>query len=70
MEKKLLTIGIVCDNYKLDRFKKKLTKAGYEYTCTPFTAETTTIKIQAPPEKVQSVKTLCQEVEYHFKRSN
>lgn len=63
-------IGIVADNYKLERFKKELTKAGFEYQVTPFRGETSTILVNTDDDKVGDVKKICQTVEFQFKRAN
>jgi len=64
-------IGIVVDNYKLDRFKKELGKAGLkDFDVVPFTEDTSTIKVNTPKDRIADVKRICQSVELHFKRSN
>ena len=64
-------VGIVCDNYKLDRFKKELTKAGFtDFDTAAFTENTTTIQVRTPEDKISDVYKICQKVELHFKRSN
>jgi len=63
-------IGIVADNYKVERFKKELTKAGFEYQITPFKGETSTILVNTDDDKVGDVKKICEAVEFHFKRAN
>lgn len=64
-------VGIICDNYKLDRFKKELTKAGFiDFDTASFTENTTTIQVRVVEDKIADVHKICQKVELHFKRSN
>ena len=64
-------VGIVADNYKVERFKKELTKKGFtDFVTSPFTAETTTIAVNVPDDKVSEVHKICRQVEIHFKQSN
>jgi len=65
------TIGIVADNYKVERFKNELKKAGYDdFSLSPFTSESTTIKVKVSEDKMFDIKRICESVELHFKRSN
>lgn len=65
------TAGIVADNYKVDKFKEELIKNGYNnFKVTPFTKDTTTIKVTVEDDKVKEIYKICQLVEMHFKRSN
>ncbi len=63
-------VGIVADNYKINKFKKELSKKGFTDYTVHEGATITTIKVNCPDEKVYSLKTLCEFVENHFKRSN
>lgn len=64
-------VGIVADNFKLERFKKELIKNGFpDFTITPFTKATSTITIMVHNDKVREVHKICVQVETHFKRSN
>jgi hypothetical protein len=63
-------VGIVCDNYKLDLFKKKLEQKTYEYKTLPFTKDTTSIILYVQTKDVAEINKICNEVELHFKRSN
>jgi hypothetical protein len=50
--------GIVCDNYKVDKFKKELTSNGFnDFEVNPFDKTTSNIKI-------------CEFVELYFKKGN
>jgi hypothetical protein len=65
------TAGIVCDNYKLYKFETELNKQGFvNYTLSPFTKETTTIKVKTTNGRITELKKLCELVEFHFKRGN
>ena len=65
-------IGIVCDNYKLEKFRAALD--GYSFTEKPFTKETTAIFIMVTPdefdEKLKDLGKICKTLEINFKRSN
>lgn len=64
-------VGIVVDNYKLDRFRKALNDKGFtDYDIMPFTANTSTIRVNVEAKKVSEIYKICQLVELHFKRSN
>lgn len=63
--------GIVADNYKLEKFKKELTKKGFtDFEVFPFTKDTSTIQVNIPEDKIMEIKKICQFVELYFKRSN
>lgn len=64
-------IAIVCDNYKVDKFKAELKKAGYTNVKTyPFTELTTTIKIKTDEKNIQNLHALCIKIQADFHRSN
>lgn len=63
-------IGIVCDNYKLNKFEKELQKAGFQYKTVPFTSESTSIIIITEAGNLMKVKKIVEKVEFHFKLSN
>jgi len=65
------TVGIVCDNYKVHKFKTDLTARGFtELTFTPFTKDTTTIKVFTTEDQVFRIETICKAIEAHFKARN
>jgi hypothetical protein len=48
------TVGIVADNYKVEKFKKELALNGFsEFTVEPFTDATSTIKVIIPESKLK-----------------
>lgn len=64
-------VAIVADNYKLEKFKKELTKKGFiDFEIFPFTPDTSTIKVNVQEKEVNEIHKICQLVEIHFKRSN
>lgn len=64
-------IGIVADNYKLDKFKEELTSKGFiEIEITPFTLETSLLTVNTEERNTGKIKTICDFVEAHFKRKN
>lgn len=62
--------GIVCDNYKLNKFKKELSNGGFQYMTEPFKGETTTIIVISTGAQLMKIKKICEKVEFHFKHSN
>lgn len=71
----MITSGIVCDNYKVEKFKRELTKAGF----TDFViienkkgalVKTSVIQVNIEKSDLKRMKKLCQKVEMHFKLSN
>lgn len=63
-------IGIVADNYKIEKFKKDLSAKGFEFKLIPYSKHTTLIKMEVPENKVKEVQKVCELVELHFKRGN
>lgn len=65
-----MKIGIVCDNYKLDKYKKELTNKGFKFSTGAFTYDTTTIQVEAEEENLKEIESLCKKLEFEFKNSN
>lgn len=68
-----MTAGIVCDNYKVKKFKKVLSEAGYLFTVHPMTDELaghTSIKVQYEQKQFKDLKALIHKTEISFKQSN
>jgi len=64
-------IGIVCDNHKVEKFKKELTLNGFtDHYVVPFTGPTSTIKVRIQGNQVNDIRKICEYVELYFKRSN
>jgi hypothetical protein len=64
-------VGIVVDNYKLEKFKSELTKKGFtDFDVTPFTKGCSTIRVNVPDDQIKEVGKICTLCELHFKRSN
>ena len=62
------TIGIVADNYKLNKFKKELKKKKLDkFTIHKFTKDTSTIKVTTDSSNVGVIKKVCEKVEAYFK---
>ena len=60
--------GIICDNYKLEKFKEKLSKKGFvNYEVMPYDEGTTLIKVETEESEIMEIKKICQEVEMFFK---
>lgn len=68
-------IGIVVDNYKLEKMKQELNSQGFnDLLISPFFGDTTTIKVEISDkdyeEKKKKISAIVHLVEYHFKRRN
>jgi len=68
-------MAIVCDDYKLNKFKKELKEAGFKnVTIQPNTkgklTGTTTIQVKTDESNLQKVHAICINVEAYFKRQN
>ncbi|MDB5240098.1 MAG: hypothetical protein JWP57_723 [Spirosoma sp.] len=65
------TAGIVCDNSKVDMFKKELTAAGFtDFDVKPFTKDTSNIRVKFEPARLKELSLLCKKVELNAKHSN
>ena len=65
------TVGIVADNYKLNKFKKELIKKGFtDFEIAPFINATSNIKVKCEPNQLKEIRKICEYVELYFKRSN
>lgn len=63
--------AIVCDNFKLKKFREELAKIGItDFKEVPFTSCTTVIKFEIPVERLPEITKLCKEVDLGFKRQN
>jgi hypothetical protein len=66
------TVGIVADDYKLEKFKQELAANGFnDFTVHRFTKNVSTIKVQLKDIKdVRALGNICRLVELHFNHSN
>jgi hypothetical protein len=62
-------IGIMCDNYKVKKFKSELDKAGFTYDVVP-SGPITLIKVNGDPSKQPKINAICINVEAYFNRKN
>jgi hypothetical protein len=64
-------IGIVADNYKINKFKEELSEIGItELNVLPFSELTTLVTFNVPSEKIKDIEKLCKRLEIGFKNSN
>lgn len=63
-------VGIMVDNYKLDKFKSELDNNGFKYKTMPFTEDTTAIFIRCGESKIENISKICTKLELGFKRGN
>lgn len=63
--------GIVADNYKVEKFKKELSKSNFTIKkIVPFTLVTSTIQVEYEQKQLEELTKICKLVELHFKRGN
>lgn len=63
--------GIVCDNYKVEKYKSVLQEKGFkDYEVVPYIENTSVVKVKIKDSQANDIKKICQFVELHFKRSN
>ena len=64
--------GIVCDNYKIKKFREDLKAAGFEKINEfSFTEDTSVLTLEVEDEaQVKEVGKICALVELHFKQGN
>jgi hypothetical protein len=64
-------VGIVVDDYKLDKYKKDLIKKGYtDINVKPFVNNTSVIQVRVLDNQVPDVHKICQLADLYFKRGN
>lgn len=64
-------VGIVIDNYKLDKYKEEFIKNEFtNFDIYSFIENTSTIKVSVPDNQVRELRKLCTRLEYHFNNSN
>lgn len=64
------TVGIMADNYKLDKFKEKLSEAGFRYTIENLKLreqDISKINILCHQAQLDKIRIICFEVEQYFK---
>lgn len=61
--------GIAADNYKIEKFKEELNKAGFtDYEVKPLTKAVQVIYVNTSEDKLKKLKKLCEDVEAHFNK--
>jgi len=64
-------VAIVVDNYKIEKFREKLTEANLVISEeVPFIEKTTTLKVLCNKNQIPEIAKICQLLEIHFKQSN
>jgi len=64
-------VGIVADNFKLNKFKKELSLNGFnDYNIYPFTDVSSTIQVNAEDNRLIEFRNICIGVNMHFLMSN
>jgi nitrogen regulatory protein PII len=65
------TIGIVADNYKLDKFKSELTAKGFtDFEVDDFGKGYKVIRVKVQDSQINELQQLVQRVQLHFKQGN
>lgn len=67
-----MNIGIVCDSYKLEKFKSALTKQNLLYTYMDFniSLKLSIVKVICEEDKIPIIAKICHLLEINFKQSN
>lgn len=61
------TAGIVCDNYKLEKFKSELTAGGFtDFKVGPYKNTLTLITVPCTESEQSDIGKICVDVEAHF----
>ena len=62
--------NILADNYKVEMFKKELTKSNFDFDVKPFASvkDVSSIKVKFDVERFDELKKLIMFVETHFKK--
>lgn len=64
-------VGVVCDNYKVEKFKAELIKHDFtEFTVHAFIDQTSTIKVIVHEVRLKELTKLIKRIEHSFKNSN
>lgn len=63
-------IGVPCDNYKIERFKREFDQMGIIYDLKPLTKAVSTFFIYVEEDQVQKVYEMCQQVQMDYKFGN
>lgn len=68
MEKDKKLVGITCDNYKIDEFKKELTAKGYiDFEVKYLRKDLSVIRVSCFESDYPAIGKICEKVENHFK---
>ena len=63
-------VGIVCDNYKVNKFKEELILKGFtDFEVIPLPKDCSNIVVNVAVELISEISKICQTVELYFKRS-
>ena len=61
-------IGIVADNYKLEKFRQELSKNGFnDFEVKPFAAKVSTIFVKVEDDQVKDIAAICKHVELQMR---
>lgn len=67
MSEEQKTVGITCNDYKLEKFKQELLAAGFVYfTVEPLKKDVSVIKVTCFASDFFALGKICKEVEDHF----
>jgi len=66
-----MTTGIICNNYKVERFKELLNDAGFtNYETSPQGKDLTVFKVHITQDKLGDVQAICERIEGSFQSGN
>ena len=56
-----MKVGIACEHYKVERFKRDLTVAGSEFTVAP--GKIATIVVNVEPNDLKAIEAICKKIQ-------
>lgn len=66
-----MKVGIIADNYKVDKFKSELKAIGIEdVTIRPLDTGITSIIIKTKNNRASEIGDIIRKIDFHFKRAN
>ncbi len=65
-----MKIGIVVDNYKVERFKRVLTENGFKFTVSPgVTRSTSSIMIEGTASDAERINVICKQIQSYYQKN-
>lgn len=64
------TVGIVVDNYKIEKFKRELKAKDFNFEVVTLNPLKSNIKVMTEETRISEIRNICTACELYFKRSN